>query len=90
MENLENVIESVLFVAGEPVLISDLCFKFDVDQKQIEEAVETLKMKYTENSGIQLLCFNNKLQFASNPKYVDSVSAVLNPIRQRNLTKATL
>ena len=90
MENLENVIESVLFVAGEPVLISDLCFKFDVDQKDIEEAVETLKMKYTENSGIQLLCFNNKLQFASNPKYVDSVSAVLNPIRQRNLTKATL
>ena len=90
MENLENVIESVLFVAGEPVLISDLCYKFDVDLKDIEEAVETLKMKYSERSGIQLLCFNNKLQFSSNPKYVDSVAAVLNPIRQRNLTKATL
>lgn len=90
MENLENVIESVVFVAGEPVLISDLCFKFDVKPKQIEKAVEKLNQKYDENSGIKLLCFNNKLQFASNPKYVDQVSSVLNPIRQRNLTKATL
>ena len=90
MENLENVIESVLFVAGEPVLISDLCFKFDVKPKQIEKAVEKLNQKYDEKSGIKLLCFNNKLQFASNPKYVDYVSSVLNPIRQRNLTKATL
>ena len=30
------------------------------------------------------------MQFASNPKNVESVSAVLNPIRQRNLSKATL
>ena len=90
MENLENIIESVVFVAGEPVLISDLCFKFDVKPKQIERAVEKLNQKYDENSCIKLLCFNNKLQFASNPKNVDYVSSVLNPIRQRNLTKATL
>ena len=90
MENLENIIESVVFVAGEPVLISDLCFKFDVKPKEIEKAVQKLNEKYNENSGIKLLCFNNKLQFASNPAYVDYVSSVLNPIRQRNLTKATL
>ena len=90
MENLENVIESVVFVAGEPVSISDICLKFDVTQKQVEKAVEKLKQKYDENSGVNLLCFNNKLQFASNPKNVDFVSAILNPIRQRNLTKATL
>lgn len=90
MDNLENVIESVCFVAGEPVLVSDLCFKFDVKQKQIEKAVENLKKKYDDNSGIQILYFNNKIQFSSNPKYVDFVTSVLNPIRQRNLTKATL
>lgn len=90
MENLENVIESVVFVAGEPVMVSDLCLKFDVKQKDIEKAVNNLKKKYDEKSGIQILYFNNKIQFASNPKYVDSVTAVLNPIRQRNLTKATL
>lgn len=90
MENLENIIESVVFVAGEPVLVSDLCVKFDVKQKEIEKAIENLKKKYDEKSGIQILYFNNKIQFSSNPKYVDFVTSVLNPIRQRNLTKATL
>ena len=90
MENLENIIESIAFVAGEPILVSDLCVKFDLKPKQIEKAVENLKKKYDEKSGIQILYFNNKIQFSSNPKYVDYVTAILNPIRQRNLTKATL
>lgn len=90
MENLENVIESIAFVAGEPILVSDLCVKFDLKPKQVEKAVENLKKKYDEQSGVQVLFFNNKIQFSSNPKYVDYVTAVLNPIRQRNLTKATL
>ena len=90
MENLENIIESIAFVAGEPILVSDLCLKFDVKPKQVEKAVEKLKLKYEGKSGIQLLYFNNKIQFSSNPKYVDYVTAILNPIRQRNLTKATL
>lgn len=90
MENLENIIESILFVAGDPVLISDICFKCEVNEKEVLDAVKTLQTKYNEKSGIKLLNFNGKLQFASNPDYVDYISAVLNPIRQRNLTKATL
>ena len=90
MENLESKIESVVFVAGEPVLISDICFKFNVKQKEVETSVKNLQKKYNDESGIQLLCFNNKLQFASNPNNIDYVTMILNPIRQRNLTKATL
>lgn len=90
MENLESVIESIVFVAGEPVLISDLCYKFELKQKEVEKAVQNLQKKYDERSGIKLLCFNNKLQFSSNSENVDYVTAILNPIRQRNLTKATL
>ena len=90
MENLESVIESVVFVAGEAISVSDLCVKFDVKPKEVEKAVNNLKKKYDEKSGIQILFFNNKIQFSSNPKNVDFVTSVLNPIRQRNLTKATL
>ena len=90
MENLESVIESIVFVAGEAISVSDLCVKFDVKPKEVEKAVNNLKKKYDEKSGIQILFFNNKIQFSSNPKNVDYVTTVLNPIRQRNLTKATL
>ena len=30
MENLESVIESIVFVAGEAIPVSELCVKFDV------------------------------------------------------------
>lgn len=90
MENLENVIEAVLFVAGEAVPVSDLCFKFNVSEKEISAAVKNLQKKYDEKSGIKILEFNKKLQLASSPNYVDFVTLILNPIRQRNLTKATL
>ena len=39
MDNLESVIESIAFVAGEPILVSDLCLKFDLKQKQVDKAV---------------------------------------------------
>ncbi len=90
MENLENIIESILFVAGEPVLVSDLCFKFNLKQKDIDDAVEKLQEKYNGASGIKLLSFNKKLQLSTNSDYADQVALVLNPIRERNLTKATL
>jgi len=90
MENLENILESILFVSGEAVDIGDITSKHDVTKSEIKDAVKKLQSKYNENSGIILLEFNNKLQFASNSKYSNEVSLVLNPIRQRNLSKATL
>jgi len=90
MENLENVLESILFVSGEAVDINDIVDKLDVTKQEIKNAVKCLKTKYGEGSGITLLEFNNKLQLASNSIYSTEVSLVLNPIRQRNLSKATL
>ncbi len=90
MDNLENVLESILFTSGEAVDISDIVSKIDVSKNDIKNAVKKLKSKYNEKSGIVLLEFNNKLQFASSSKYAEEVSMVLNPIKQRNLSKATL
>ena len=90
MENLENILESILFVNGDAIDIADITSKIDVDKNQIKNAVKKLKEKYNDKSGIILLEFNNKLQFASNSKYSETVSLVLNPIRQRNLSRATL
>ena len=90
MENLEQILESLLFVAGEPVAISDITAKWDVTKAEVEKAAKKLQAKYNKDCGINLLIFNGKLQFSSNPIFADPVSVVLNPIRQRNLTKATM
>lgn len=93
MENIEKlaqVIEGILFVSGEAVSITDIMSKLEISEEQLNEAVETLEFKYNEPSGIILKQFNRKLQFATNPNYVENISIVLNPIRERALSKATI
>lgn len=88
--SLENKLEALLFVSGDSVEIADIIEKWQVTDKQIEKAVENLKERFNENFGIKILKFKNKLQLCSNPEFADDVSLVLNPIRERNLSKATL
>lgn len=90
MNNLENIIESILFVSGDAIDTNEMASLLDVKPKEIKDAVEVLKTKYNAESGIKLNEFNNKLQFSTNSNYSDQVALVLNPIRQRNLSKATL
>lgn len=88
--NLPNVIESVLFLAGDEISLNYLAEKLGQSKKDVQEAVKALQEKYCGGCGINLLHFNGKVQLASNPLYVDEVSAVLNPIREKELTKAML
>lgn len=87
---LSNSIEAILFVSGKAVEISFIKEKLEATDKQIKEAIDQLKAKYSGDSGIHLLQFNKKLQFASNPDLAKDVEAVLNPIRERELTNAML
>jgi segregation and condensation protein B len=90
LEKLTNIIESILFVSGTQVAIADIADKLEVTDKEINDAVKALKEKYSGNSGVQLLTFNKKLQFCSNPSYAEEVSSVLNPIKERELSKSML
>ncbi|MBR6737580.1 MAG: SMC-Scp complex subunit ScpB [Clostridia bacterium] len=90
MENLANIIESILFVSGDAVAIKDIAEKSNVTEKDVLNAVKTLQDKYSGESGINLLVFNKKLQFCSNSNYADAVSNVLNPIKERELSKSML
>ena len=90
LEKLTNIIESILFVSGTQVAISDISEKLEVTDKEVLEAAKKLQQKYTGDSGIHLLIFNKKLQFCSNPENADQVSSVLNPIKERELSKSML
>lgn len=90
MKTLANIIESLLFVSGDAVAIKDIADKSNVSEKEVLSAAKTLQEKYGEDSGINLLIFNKKLQFCSNPKYADEVSNVLSPIKMRELSRSML
>lgn len=90
MEKSTNIIEAILFASGKAVAFSDICDKLSITNRELRKSLDELKEKYGEDGGLQLLEFNKKAQLASNPCYKSEVEAVLNPIREKELTRTIL
>lgn len=90
MEKLINIIESLLFLSGKGIKKADIQEKLNVSAKELNKALDSLKEKYSDDCGIQLIVFADKVQFSSNPEYADSVAEILNPIKEKELTNAVL
>lgn len=90
MNNNKEILKATLFVAGEGVEKSVIKEKLELNEKQFNSLVDELKQDLSGDSGIILIEYKNKLQLCTNQKYVDIVSDILNPIREKALTKATL
>ncbi len=90
MEKLTNIIEAILFAAGDAVPIDMLREKLEITKREVDESIRQLEKKYAGNCGIRLLHFNHKLQLATNPDYKEPVSAVLMPIREKEFTRTIL
>ncbi len=90
MSRLSNVLQSILFLSGKPVEEAFIREKLQISAKEMKDAVQELSQQFGGESGINLLRFNGKLQFATNPDYVKDVEAVLNPIKEKELTNAML
>ena len=90
IEKIDNVLEALLFLLGEPLKTETIAEMLDLQKSEIRPAITRLKKKYGGKCGIHLLEYNGKLQFGTNPDYKEEVSTVLNPIREKELSKATL
>ena len=90
MEKLTNIIEAILFAAGDAVPIDLLREKLEISKREVDESIKQLTKKYSGDCGIRLLHFNHKLQLATNPDYKDSVAASLKPIREKEFTRTIL
>lgn len=87
---LSEIIEGILFVAGNGVELKFIAEKLDVKLDEVKKAIEKLKQKHGQDDGIQVITFKDKAQLTSNTKYAEEISLVLNPIKEKALTKAAL
>ena len=87
---IARVIEAVLFVSGDGVDRDEFKRIYDMSDKELNKCLDILKEKYSGDSGIHLIQFKNKMQLCSNPALADNIAEILNPIRERSLTKAAL
>ncbi len=86
IELIDDILESLLFVSGDGLKITDICELLELQQSEVKASVKRLSKKFGGKSGIHLLSFNGKIQFASNPEYSNVIACVLNPSKEKALS----
>lgn len=92
MNNLENIIESILFAIGRPVSKEEIGQTLLTNVSEVEKAFEKLEEKYKKNeeAGICLVKVNNMFQLVSNKLYFPQVSKFIENSKKENLSPTCL
>ncbi|MBO4822947.1 MAG: SMC-Scp complex subunit ScpB [Clostridia bacterium] len=90
VQELAHQITAILFACGDGLPVEIFCQKLGVSKKEAETALEFVKGEFSGDCGIHLIKYRNNYQLCTNPAYENEIGLVLNPMRERNLTKAAL
>ena len=91
INDLENTIEAILFVLGEPVALSKIAISINQDEKTTEKIIRNLSFKYEqEKRGFKIIEVNNTFQMCSNPMYFEFISKICNTKQKNSLTQPML
>lgn len=86
-----QVIEAILFVAGEPVKMADLATALEIDLKDAERAVETLERQFEdEKRGITVKRYGDHLRLETRAEYAPYVERMLQPVQRQSLSQTVM
>ena len=89
--NLQGMIESILFVAGEAVAIPDLARALQISVDELEKELNRIGGAYDyEQRGFMLKRFGNNVQLGTRPLYADAVVRLLQPVQKQSLSQAAM
>ena len=89
-KELKEIVLSILFVAGDGLDKDFILQKLEITPKELDEAINELCAEYNGDKGVHVIKYKNKVQLCSNAEFADYISEVLNPVRERSLTRAAL
>lgn len=88
-EMIVGALESILFMAGDAVDISEIAAVLDIEPAKLDEIAEKLiQKKKQDHAGILLVKLDNKLQLCTNPEYSTHIEAVLAPVKKSRLSQS--
>lgn len=91
MNELEAIIEAVLFAAGDAVTVERLQLVLDADRQTVEEALAGLSDRYDfERRGIMLARMENRAQLCSRPDFAEHIRRAVETRRPPSLSPAAL
>ncbi|NLB91346.1 MAG: SMC-Scp complex subunit ScpB [Clostridiales bacterium] len=90
-EQLANILEAILFVAGEPVHIDDIQKTLGFSEIEIISAIDTLASNYDFNRrGLCVKRFGNHIQLSTRKEYASYVEQMLQPVQRQSLSQAAM
>lgn len=90
MENLDNIIEAVLFALGRDITFEELSQTLKVDISDIKIATEKLKEKYNDSNVIVIYITENSMQLITNKMYYDYIKLFVENTKRQNLSLSAL
>jgi segregation and condensation protein B len=89
-EKLKSIIESILFVSGEPMKLLKLAKVADATEAEVEEVIAKLDDDYANGRGLRIIRIKDTIQLVSNPDNAEFVAELVKSEIQENLSQASL
>lgn len=74
--SVTSFIESLLFVANEPVALSDLAWTLDISTQEVSDAIESLREAYADR-GLRIQRTNGRVQMVTAPETAPAIERFL-------------
>lgn len=85
------IVESILFVSGDPVNARDIGQILDLDLRLVRKLMNKMTDCYNfERRGLQLVTVNDTYQLATRPEYSSYIEKFIGQERSQGLTQACL
>lgn len=89
--NIKSVIESMLFVSGEPLSLRELSNNLEIKDKVIEEVIKEMMNEYEEKSrGIKLISVDGAYQLVTKSENSDYIQKLLKKNKKHSLSQASI
>lgn len=86
MEELDNIVEAIMFALGREIYATELANTLEVDEESVKQSIENLKERYNENKGVTLVEVNGMVQLVTNKKYYEQVNKFVENTKRQNLS----
>ena len=88
---IPQIVEAILFVAGESVAISDLAAALGVGELELMRAVDEMERVFDEQRrGIAVRRYGDRLRLETRAEYAPYVERLLQPVQRQSLSQTAM
>lgn len=91
IEKIKSIIEAILFAAGREVKVNELVSAVEVNPKDIESIIESMRIEYEEQKrGMEIIKINDGYQMCTKKEYYEYIYPIFDKRNKPNLSQASL